>query len=89
MFRKSTNFTIDLERETDGRWIAEVHEIPGVMCYGESRVEALAKVEALALRAIADQLEAGEKSANLTSVAFSLAWAIGQLQKVVWFWRPY
>ena len=69
---KGSNFTIDLEQETDGRWIAEVQELPGVICYGASREAALAKVEALALRVVADQLETGEKVSGLASVAFSL-----------------
>jgi predicted RNase H-like HicB family nuclease len=51
---------IEIERETDSRWIAEVSELPGVMAYGKTRKEALCKVEALALRVIADRLEHGE-----------------------------
>jgi len=51
---------IDVEREDDGRWIAEVPDLPGVMGYGESRKEAISKVQALALRVIADRLEHGE-----------------------------
>lgn len=70
---RNTNFTIEFERETDGRWIAEVQELPGVLSYGASRGDALAKAEALALRVVADQLDAGEKTSELTSVAFSLA----------------
>ena len=52
--------TLDYEQEADGRWLAEVLEIPGVIAYGQSLQEALAKVEALALRVIADRLEHGE-----------------------------
>jgi len=48
-------FRIDIEREDDGRWIAEIPELPGVMAYGKTRQEAIAKVEALALRVVADQ----------------------------------
>ena len=70
---KGSKFTIDLEQETEGRWIAEVQELPGVLCYGSSREDALAKAEALALRVVADQLEIGEKVLGLASVAFSLA----------------
>ena len=70
---KGSKFTIELEQETDGRWIAEVQELPGVLCYGSSREDALAKAEALALRVVADQLEIGEKVLGLASVAFSLA----------------
>ena len=51
---------IGVEREDDGRWIAEVTDLPGVMGYGKSREEAISKVEALALRVIADRLEHGE-----------------------------
>jgi len=50
---------IEIEREDDGRWIAEVPELPGVMAYGQSRDEALAKAKALALRVIADRLDHG------------------------------
>jgi len=52
--------TIEIDRETDGRWIAEVTALPGVMSYGKTREEAVRSVEALALRVIADRLEHGE-----------------------------
>ncbi|HEY3319371.1 MAG TPA: type II toxin-antitoxin system HicB family antitoxin [Planctomycetota bacterium] len=52
--------TIETERETGGRWIAEVMELPGVLAYGRTRNAALSKVQALALRVIADRLEHGE-----------------------------
>jgi predicted RNase H-like HicB family nuclease len=51
---------IEIERENDGRWIAEVTELPGVLAYGQSREDAVSKVQALALRVIADRLEHGE-----------------------------
>ena len=51
---------IEVEREEGGRWIAEVPDLPGVMVYGQTREEAIAKVETLALRVIADRLEHGE-----------------------------
>lgn len=51
--------TVELERETDGRWIADVIELPGVLVYGGTREEALASAQALALRVIADRLEHG------------------------------
>lgn len=70
---KGSKFTIELEQETDGRWIAEVQELPGVLCYGVNREGALAKAEALALRVVADQLETGEKALTLTPITFSLA----------------
>ncbi|HEY8095156.1 MAG TPA: type II toxin-antitoxin system HicB family antitoxin, partial [Methylobacter sp.] len=53
-------FKIDTEQETDNRWIAEIEELPGAMIYGATRAEAIAKVEALALRILADRLEHGE-----------------------------
>ena len=56
---------IEIEREEGGRWIAEVPDIPGVMGYGKTRTEALAKVEALALRVIADRLDHGENVPEL------------------------
>jgi predicted RNase H-like HicB family nuclease len=52
--------TIDIEKEEDGRWIAEVSDLPGVLAYGKTREDAIAKVEALALRVIADRLDHGE-----------------------------
>jgi len=51
---------VEIEREEDGRWIAEVPDLPGAMVYGQTREEAVSKVEALALRSIADRLENGE-----------------------------
>ncbi len=51
---------IDLEKEEDGRWIAEVPDLPGVLAYGKTREDAIAKVEALALRVIADRIDHGE-----------------------------
>jgi predicted RNase H-like HicB family nuclease len=48
---------VEFDRETDGRWIAEVPELPGVLAYGKTREEALAAVEALALRVITDRIE--------------------------------
>ncbi|HEX2056359.1 MAG TPA: type II toxin-antitoxin system HicB family antitoxin [Nitrospiraceae bacterium] len=53
-------FRIELEQEEDGRWIGEVPTLPGVMAYGQTRAEALAAVQALALRVMADRLEHGE-----------------------------
>ena len=51
---------IEIEREADGRWIAEVPDLAGVMSYGKTRREAVAKAKALALRVLADRLEHGE-----------------------------
>ena len=52
--------TVEIEKEVDGRWIAEVPALPGVMAYGSSKVDALLRVQALALRVLADRLEHGE-----------------------------
>ncbi len=59
---------VEIEREEDGRWIAEVKDLPGVMGYGQSREEAISRVEALALRAIADRLEHGESIPELNEL---------------------
>jgi predicted RNase H-like HicB family nuclease len=53
-FRLIMRFKIDTDRETDGRWIAEIPNLPGVMAYGKSRIEAVAKAQALALRVLAN-----------------------------------
>ena len=54
-------FTIEYEQETDGRWLAEVKELPGVLAYGQTSDEARSKVQALALRVLADRIEHGEE----------------------------
>jgi predicted RNase H-like HicB family nuclease len=59
---------IEIDREEDGRWIAEIPELPGVMVYGDSRNEAISKAEALALRILADRLEHGEEIPELKEV---------------------
>jgi predicted RNase H-like HicB family nuclease len=63
---------IELEQEEDGRWLSEIPDLPGVMAYGKSQAEALAKVKALALRVLADRLEHGEPIPELVDV-FSVA----------------
>ena len=57
-------FTVDYEQEEDGRWIAEVLELPGVMVYGTTKEEAKAKAQALALRVLAERLDHGEMLAR-------------------------
>jgi predicted RNase H-like HicB family nuclease len=64
--------TIEIEQEDDGRWLAEVAELPGVMAYGQSRQEAIDKAQALSLRVLADRLEQGEAVPNMGNV-FSVA----------------
>jgi predicted RNase H-like HicB family nuclease len=55
-----SDFTVEVEREDDGRWIGEVVDLPGVLTYGGTREEAVAKAKALAFRVLADRLEHGE-----------------------------
>lgn len=57
-------FTVQTKQEIDGRWIAEVPELPGATAYGGSRAEAVARVKALALHVLADQLESGDTTAG-------------------------
>ena len=59
---------IEVEREEDGRWIAEIPDLPGVMAYGHTRDAAISRVEALALRVLADRLEQGEQVPTLSEV---------------------
>jgi predicted RNase H-like HicB family nuclease len=65
------NLSIEIERESDGRWIAEVRDLPGVLAYGSSEKEAKARVQALALRVVADQLEHGESTSDYTTITFA------------------
>jgi predicted RNase H-like HicB family nuclease len=66
-------FKVELEREDDGRWLAEVVELPGVLAYGETQEAALSRVQALALRVIAERLEQGEAGPELLSTSFNAA----------------
>ena len=66
-------FTVEYEREDDGRWLAEVLELPGVLAYGASSDEAIAKAQALALRAVADRLEHGEGAREFVDISFAAA----------------
>jgi len=67
------NFSIECEEEIDGRWIAEVPQLPGVLCYGKSADEAIAKVEVLALRAIAERLEHSESRPVAIKISLPLS----------------
>ena len=67
------NFTIEHEREEDGRWLAEVPEIPGVLAYGATANEAMAKAEVLALRVLAERLEHDDAGPQSISNAVSAA----------------
>ena len=67
-----TQFTVELDRETDGRWIAEISALPGALCYGSSKEEASRKVEALALRILADRIENGDDVPELAGAFLSV-----------------
>jgi predicted RNase H-like HicB family nuclease len=66
-------FRLEIEQEEDGRWIAEVVDLPGVLAYGNTCEEAQAKVQALALRVVADRLEHGEAGSDLVTISFAAA----------------
>ena len=65
--------TLEIDREEDGRFIAEVPDLPGVLAYGESREQAVARAQALALRVLADRLEHGEPAPDLLPLDFRAA----------------
>jgi predicted RNase H-like HicB family nuclease len=65
------SYSLQVEQETDGRWLAEVPELPGVMAYGDTEDEAVINTEMLALRVIADRLQHGETKAQ--SIRLTLA----------------
>jgi predicted RNase H-like HicB family nuclease len=65
--------TIEVDQEEDGRWIAEVLEIPGALAYGSTPDQAKAKAKAVALRSLADQLEHGETTNDLSNISFAAA----------------
>jgi len=60
--------SVEVDREEDGRWIAEVPDMPGCLAYGASRPEAVARAEALALRVLAERLEYGEQVPDLAGL---------------------
>lgn len=66
-------FTIEYEQEEDGRWLAEVLELPGVLAYGRTLEDAMAKAQALGLRVLADRIEHGEEAPTLMSLSFVTA----------------
>lgn len=67
------NLHVETEQESDGRWIAEVPEIPGAMSYGPTQNEAMARAKALALRVLADRLEHGEAVPEMSNVFLGAA----------------
>ena len=64
---------VEIEQEEDGRWLAEVVELPGVLAYADSQAAAVSKVQALALRVLAERLEHGEAGPELLSISFNAA----------------
>lgn len=64
------NFNIECEQEIDGRWIAEIPELPGTLCYGKTIEEAITKSEILALRIIAERIEYGELRPIAINISF-------------------
>ena len=69
----SARLMVEVEREEDGRWLAEVPAVPGAMAYGGTPQEAAAKAEALALRALAERLEQGEPAPEIEGLFESAA----------------
>lgn len=67
------NFTIESEQEDDGRWLAEVRDLPGVLAYGGSREEAIARAQVLALRVMAERLEHNEAKPQPISIDIAAA----------------
>ena len=63
-----SDFTVEIEREEDGRWIGEISDLPGVLAYGSTHDEAVARAKALAFRVLADRLEHGEEIPELQGV---------------------
>lgn len=68
----SIQLSIETEREDDGRWLAEVPQLPGVLAYGATRDEALPKAQVLALRVLAEGLEHGEGSPEPISISIAV-----------------
>jgi predicted RNase H-like HicB family nuclease len=79
---------IEIEQEEDGRWLTEIPDLPGVMVYGATRDEAVARVKALALRVLADRLEHGETIPELMQVFSVTARANGAPERPGSFWQP-
>jgi len=72
-YDERVKLTIELDREEDGRWIAETIELPGVMCYGQTRDEAISNAERLAIEVIADRIAHGELPSSALGVSFTIS----------------
>jgi len=66
-------FTIEIEREQDGRWLADIPALRGAMTYASTRQEAIARVKVLALRIIADEIEHRERPPEMADARFAIA----------------
>ena len=73
VYTPSMHLTLECEREGDGRWLAEVPELPGVLAYGATAPEAMANAEVLALRVLAERIENGEASPTPVSISLPAA----------------
>lgn len=82
-------FTVEIEQEADGRWLAEVVELPGVLAYGDSQEAAVSRVPALARRVLAERLEHGEAGPELLSISSGAASAPGRASALGGCWRRY
>jgi predicted RNase H-like HicB family nuclease len=78
--------TLEFEQEADGRWLAEVPELPGAMAYGATRDEALVKAEALALRVLAERLENSESKPQTIRIALKACPPM--LARIAKYWPP-
>jgi predicted RNase H-like HicB family nuclease len=70
---RAVDFRIECEREEDGRWLAEISQLPGVLAYGATPDEAMGKAEILALRVLAERLEHGETRAHSINISVAAA----------------
>lgn len=73
--------SVEFDREADGRWIADIPDLPGVMAYGKTREEATARVEAVALRALADRLDQDELGPEFLTLTFRVAARVTGLRR--------
>jgi predicted RNase H-like HicB family nuclease len=71
-YDEGVKLTIELDREEDGRWIAETIELPGAMCYGQTRDEAISNAERLAIEIIADRIAHGELPSSSLGISFTI-----------------
>ena len=72
LYNDDVHLSIELDREDDGRWIAEALELPGVMAYGETREEAIGNTERLAIEVIADRIKHAELPPSALNVSFQV-----------------